>query len=51
MQFQTLVNTNGPATSVQSISRSIGQKVSFLGWPVGDPEALDDDFMSLRADQ
>ena len=45
IQFQTLIDTNGPATSVQSISRSVGQKVCFLGQPVGDSEGLDDDFI------
>ena len=50
MQFQTLVDTNGPVTSVQLISQSIGQKVCFLGQPVGDSEASDDDLMILTAD-
>ena len=50
MQFQRLVDTNGPATSMQLISRSIGQKVCFLGRPVGDSEVSDDDFIILTAD-
>ena len=50
MQIQTLVDTNGPATSVQSISRSVGQKVCFLGRPVDNSEASDDDFMISKAD-
>ncbi len=45
MQFQILVNINEPATSVQSISRSVGQKVHFLDRPVDDFEASDDDPM------
>ena len=45
MRIQTLVDTNGPATSVQSISRSIGQKVCFLGRPVGSFGVSDDDQM------
>ena len=47
MQFQTYINFNMPATSVQSISRSVGQKVHFLGWPAVDFEAHDDDHMLL----
>ena len=50
MQIQTLVDTNGPATSVQSISRSVGQKVCFLGRPVGDFEVFDNDQMISMAD-
>ena len=50
MQIQTLVDTNGPATSVQSISRSVGQKVYFLGQPVGGFGVSDDDQMISMAD-
>ena len=50
MQIHILVDTNGPATSIQSISRSIGQKVCFVGLLVGNSEALDDDFMISTAD-
>ena len=50
MKIQTLVATNGPATSVQSISRSVGQKVCFLGRSVDDFEASDDDSMISMAD-
>ena len=50
MQIQILVDTNGPATSVQSISRSVRQKVCFLGWPVGDFGVSNDDRMILMAD-
>ena len=50
MRIQTLVDTNGPATSVQSISRSVGQKVCFLGRPVGVFGVSDDDQMILMAD-
>ena len=50
MQIQTLVDTNGPATSVQSISRSVGQKVYFLGRPVGGFSVSDDDQMISMAD-
>ncbi len=48
MQFQTLININEPATSVLSISRSVGQKVHFLDRPVDDFEASDDDPMIRR---
>ena len=50
MQFQTLININEPATSVQSISRSVGQKVHFLDRPVDDFEASDDDSMIPAVD-
>ena len=50
MQLQTLVDTNGPTASVESISRSVGRKVYFLGLSVGDFEALDDDSMISVAD-
>ena len=50
MQFQTMIDTNGPPTSVQSISRSVRQKVCFLGQPVDDSEALDDDSMISTVD-
>ena len=50
MQLQILTDTNGPATSVQSISRSVGQKVCFLGRPVGDFGVSDDDPMISAAD-
>ena len=50
MQIQTLVDTNGPATSVQLISRPVGQKVYFLSWPVGGFGVSDDDQMISRAD-
>ena len=47
---QRLVDTNGPATSVQSISRSVGQKVYFLSWPVGGFGVSNDDRMISTAD-
>ena len=47
MKLQILININGPATSVQSIFQTIGQKVCFLCGPVGDFEACDDDHMLL----
>ena len=50
MQIQTLVGTNGPATSVQSISRSVRQKVCFLGRPVSGLGVSNDDQMILMAD-
>ena len=50
MQIQTLVDTNEPATSVQSISWSVRQKVCFLGRPVGDFGVSDDDRMISTAD-
>ena len=50
MKIQTLVATNGPATSVQSISGSVGQKVCFLGRSVGGFGVSDDDQMILIAD-
>ena len=50
MQIQTLVDTNGPATSVQSISRSVGQKVYFLSRSVDGFGVSDDDQMILMAD-
>ena len=50
MKIQTLVDTNGLATSVQAISRSVGQKVNFLGRPVGDFGVSDDDQMISMAD-
>ena len=50
MKIQTLVATNGPATSVQSISWSVGQKVCFLGRPVGSFGVSDDDQMISMAD-
>ena len=50
MQIQTLVDTNEPATFVQSISRSVRQKVYFLGRPVGDFGVSDDDQMILVVD-
>ena len=51
MQIQTLVDTNGLATFVQSISRSVGYKVCFLGRPVGGFGVFDDDQMISMADQ
>ena len=50
MRIQTLVDTNGPATFVQSISRSVGQKVCFLGRLVGDFGVSNDDRMISKAD-
>ena len=50
MKIQTLVATNGPATFVQPISWSVGQKVCFLGRPVGSFGVSDDDQMILIAD-
>ena len=50
MRIQTLVDTNGPATAVQSISRSVGQKVYFLGRPVGGFGVSNDDPMILMVD-
>ena len=50
MQIQTLVDNNGPATSVESISRSVGPKVCFLGRPVGDFGVSNDDRMISMAD-
>ena len=50
MQIQTLVDTNEPATSVQPISRSVGQKLYFLGRPVGGFGVSDDDQIILVAD-
>ena len=47
MQLQTYINFNVPATSVQSIFRSVGRKVYFLGCPAVDFEARDDDHMLL----
>ena len=49
MQNQILININEPATSVQSISRSVGQKVCFLGRPVGSFGVSDDDQMISMA--
>ena len=50
MKFQILIGTSGPATSVQSISRLVVQKVCFLGLPVGDLGVSDDDRMISTAD-
>ena len=50
MKFQILIGTSGPATSVKSILRSVGQKVCFLGRPVGDFGVSDDDRMISTAD-
>ena len=50
MQIQILVDTNGPAISVQSISRSVGQKVCFLGRPVDNFGVCNDDRMISKAD-
>ena len=50
MQIQKLVDTNGPATSVQLISRSVGQKGCFLGRPADDFGVSDDDQMISMAD-
>ena len=50
MKFHILIGTSGPATSVQSISRSVGQKVCFLGRPVGGFGVANDDQMILMAD-
>ena len=50
MRIQTLVDTNGPATFVQSISLSVGQEVCFLGRPVGDFGVSNDDRMTSMAD-
>ena len=50
MKLHILINIIGPTISVQSIFRSVGQKVSFLGGPVGDFEACDDDHMLLMVD-
>ena len=50
IQFQTLVDVSVPTTSVQSISRSGGQKVCFLGRSVDNFEVSDDDSMIPAAD-
>ena len=50
MQFVTLIDANGLTTSVQSISRSVGQKVCFFGRLVGDFEASDDDSIISTVD-
>ena len=50
MQLQTLIDTNGPTTSIQSISLLVWQKVYFLGWHVGGFKASDDDPMISATD-